>query len=222
MTSSKDLGNLSDRDLLAEARAYEAKLTGNETSLNFGTADSTAIKSANDAFEASLDQWDALQIQEAGLSESKKSGRKNVLTEYRRQRNMAYADTSLTDETLAGFGMPPRDTVKTPSAAPSTAPLGYIDYGKLKHTIYFRDSATPDSEAKPKGMQGCEIWRFIGNQPPASESDFQYVATDSDSPYVAFYQMADAGKKVYYLLRWLSKSGERGEWSETIEATVNG
>ena len=32
----------------------------------------------------------------------------------------------------------------------------------------------------------------------------------------------NAGKKVYYLLRWLSKSGMRGEWSETIEATING
>jgi hypothetical protein len=34
--------------------------------------------------------------------------------------------------------------------------------------------------------------------------------------------MADAGKKVFYLLRWVSNSGETGEWSETIEATVNG
>lgn len=34
--------------------------------------------------------------------------------------------------------------------------------------------------------------------------------------------MADANKKVYYLLRWVSNSGEVGEWSETIEATING
>ena len=207
---------------MAEARAYEAKLNADAASLNFTNVEADLMKTVNNAFETTLDQWDALQIEESGLSESKKSGRKNLLGELRRQRNMLYADTSVAESELASAGIPPRDTVKTASPAPTTAPIGYIDYGKLKHTIYFRDSATPDPEAKPKGMQGCEIWRFIGTSAPASESDFQYVATDSDSPYVAFYTMADAGKKVYYLLRWLSKSGERGEWSETIEATING
>ena len=71
-------------------------------------------------------------------------------------------------------------------------------------------------------MQGCEIWHFIGTSAPTSEKDYSYLATDSDSPYIAFYELADAGKNVFYLLRWLSKSGERGEWSVNIEATING
>ena len=114
------------------------------------------------------------------------------------------------------------DDVKTDSPSPSSAPFGLIEYGKLKHIIHFRDSNTPDSEAKPKGMLGCEIYRHIGNAPPASEADFDFVTLDTGSPYVAFYTMADAGKKVFYQLRWISKSGERGEWSETVEATING
>jgi len=222
MLSSKDLGNLSDRDLLAEARVYEGKLTANPSMLNLTVAEANAVKGFNDGFETALDAWDAVQMDYDGKNQGKNDFRKNVLDELRGQRNVIYADKTVTDAALASAGLPPRDTVKTASPAPTTAPLGSVDYGKLRHTIHFRDSATPDKRAKPKGMQGCEIWRFIGTAPPTSESDYNYVATDTDSPYVAFYTMADAGKKVYYLLRWLSKSGERGEWSETIEATING
>lgn len=222
MYNSNELGKLSDRDLLAEARAYETKLTVNPADLNFTNTDAAEVKSVNDEFETTLDAWDAVELQEAEILESKSNGRKKVLGKLRSHRKTVYADDSISSETLAGYGMPPRDTVKTPSPAPTTAPIGWIDYGKLKHTIHFRDSATPDKKAKPAGMQGCEIWRYIGAAAPTAESDFDYVATDTDSPYIAFFQMADAGKKCFYLLRWISKSGERGEWSEIIEATING
>lgn len=222
MLNSSDLGKLSDRDLLAASRAYESNLTTNAASLNFGATETTAMTTVNDAFEAALDAWDAVQLEEAEKSETKKKTRKDLLIELRNQRNAAYADSSIDESALAAAGMPPRDKVKTPSPSPTTAPIGWIDYGKLKHTIHFRDSATPDSKAKPKGMLGCEIWHSVGEAPPASEEDFSYVATDTNSPYVISYAMKDANKKVYYQLRWVSKSGERGEWSETIEATVNG
>lgn len=222
MYNSEQLGRLSDRDLLAESRAYEAHITANGASLNLETGDADAIKNVNNALETSLDNRDALELQLDGANEAKNTNRKNVLGELRRQRNVLYADASVSDNALASAGLPPRDTVKTDSPKPSTAPVGWIDYGKLKHTIHFRDSATPDRKAKPDGMAGCEVWHFIGESAPTDEKNWDYLATDSNSPYIVFYEAADAGKKVFYQLRWISKSGERGEWSETIEATING
>jgi len=220
--TSNEIGNLSDREALAEMRAYENHIRTESASLNLTVEHADRMKAKNDAFEASLDAWDAVQLEEDAKSQAKKTGRKEAVGEYRVQRNMSYADTSITDRALAAAGFPPRDKVKTASAAPTTAPVGWIDFGRRKHVIYFRDSATPDSEAKPKGVRGCEIHRYIGDAPPASEDDFKWVVTDSDSPYVAFYDMELAGKKVWYMLRWVSNGGETGEWSETIEATVNG
>ena len=222
MYNSKELGDLSDRELLAEARAYEAFLTSSAASLNFTNAQIQSIKDKNDAFEAKLNAWDAAQMAEDGALEEKNDARQETLTELREQRNAAYADAKVTDGALASAGMPPRDTTRTPSPAPSTAPFGYVDYGKLKHIIHFRDSATPDSRAKPKGMRGCEIWHYIGTAAPASEKDFDYLATDTNTPYTANYTMDDANKKVWYLLRWVSNAGEQGEWSDTLEATIYG
>lgn len=222
MLTSNELGNLSDRELLAAARAYEALLTANATGLNLTSAEADAMKNLGNSFENALDDWDEVQISGAAKGAAKNDLRKQILAEWRRQRNAVYADESVSDATLASYGLPPRDKVKTDSPAPTSAPFGQVEYGKLRHTIHFRDSATPDRKAKPKGMMGCEIWRLTGSAAPVSEGDFDYLATDTDSPYVAIYDIPDAGKKVYYILRWLSKSGERGEWSETIEATVNG
>lgn len=222
MYNSNELGALSDRELLAVARQYEAQLGVSAASLGFTPAEELAIKLQNDQFESALDDWDAAQAVFDSKKEAKNDRRKATLAELRDQRNRIYANKNVSDAVLASYNLPPRDTVKTDAPAPSSAPFGLIDYGKLKHTIHFRDAAAPDRKAKPAGMQGCEIWHFIGTAAPLSEKDFSYLATDTNSPYEVTYEMEDAGKKVFYLLRWLSKSGERGEWSETLEATING
>jgi len=126
------------------------------------------------------------------------------------------------DEKLGSVGLDVYDDEPTDANAPTSQPMAWVDYAKLKHTIYFRDSATPLSEAKPKGVKGAEIYRYIGTSAPTSESDYDFLTLDSSSPYVVFYTMEDAGKKAFYMLRWVSTSDEIGEWGITIETTING
>jgi hypothetical protein len=114
------------------------------------------------------------------------------------------------------------DTTSSATPAPNSAPLALIDYGILRHTINFRDAATPDKRAKPAGMLGAEIWSKVGGTAPVTDSDFTMVALDTATPYVVNYPMEDAGKTVWYRLRWVTKSGEKGGWGETVVATVNG
>ena len=224
MLKSNELGNLSDRELLAESRAYEAKITSDAAGLNFTNVEVQAIKTVNDAFEATLDAWDALQLQEAGISQQKTAGRQNLLGEFRGQRNTAYADRTLTDEALAEKGIPPRDKVKTdaPALENTSFPTAWVDTVQLKHIIHFHDVNTPDTTRKPEGVRSCEIYRFIGDSPPPPLEDFDFVADDTNTPYTCNYNSADVGKRVIYRLRWHSKNGEVGTWSQAVEATVNG
>ena len=113
---------------------------------------------------------------------------------------------------------------------PKTGRFSYEIIDRFRNLIYvdWKNAALYQDQA-------CEILRLMANKlsqdcfnksddnaPPASEDDFEFVTHDTASPYVAFYTMADAGKKVYYILRWKSKNGETGEWGETVEATING
>lgn len=223
MSDSKELGNLSDRELLAEMRVYERKLVASGESLNLSEAEIAEITETNDAFSEVLDELNRISAQKASAVQRKKNLRKDLLKKIRAQRLKLYADTNISDSELAGFGLPKRDRTRTPSPNPETAPLVMrIDYTRLRHTIHFCDKETPNRRAKPFGMEGCEIWHYIGDAMPNSEKDFRYVETARKTPLRIDYKMEDAGKKVFYLLRWKSKNGERGGWSETVEATING
>lgn len=93
---------------------------------------------------------------------------------------------------------------------------------RLRHEIRFVDEATPTSRAKPKGVMGCEIWVKVGTTAPADPTEPTFLGLDTASPYVAEYPSTDPGKTAYYMLRWVTTTGEKGPWSETVAATVTG
>lgn len=219
---SRDIARLSDRELLAFARLFNEGHKGDEAAFGLSAAANTAFDNELNTFETKLDDYDATQTAEATALQAKKNTRTSILQALRQKINLVRATLPKKDEKLATVGLDVYDDEPTAANAPTSQPLAWVDYAKLKHTIYFRDSATPLSEAKPKGVKGAEIYRYVGTSAPTSESDYDFLTIDSGSPYVAFYTMEDAGKKVFYQLRWLSNSGEVGEWSETVEATING
>ena len=222
MSDSKDLGNLSDRELLAEIRAYQTKLAVLGESLNFSEAEIAEIVEANEVFSESLDEWDAIRIQKAGIAQKKKTARKNLLKKYRAHRAKIYANRTASDVQIAQFGLPKRDRIRTASPDPETTPVGRVEYLNLKHLIHFRDKETPHRRAKPFGMEGCEVWHYIGETPPDKIEDFRYVETARRTPLSVDYTMENAGKTVFYRLRWKSKNGTKGTWSAIIRATING
>lgn len=218
---ANDLDRLPDSELLAGLTQFNDKTTAAPADYGLTPAKTAAMLTLLGTYETAISDCDTAENEYDSKLAARRDARRNVVAVARSQFKEVRSEPGITDAELEAAGLDLYDTTQTPSPAPTTAPIGWVDYGKLKHTIYFRDSATPDSEAKPEGMLGCEIWRHIGADVPASEDDYQFVTLDTGSPYVAFYTLADAGKKVLYLLRWVSKSGEKGEWSESIEATIN-
>jgi hypothetical protein len=93
---------------------------------------------------------------------------------------------------------------------------------RLAHTISFMDEETPTKKAKPAGVLGAEIWVKIGDTPPADPSELSFLALDTNTPYLAEYTGAQAGKKAHYMLRWVDTRGDKGPWSETARATIAG
>jgi hypothetical protein len=129
-------------------------------------------------------------------------------------------ESALTDADRTTLNLPERSTSRTPAPVPSTKPIGQVDTSKrLEHTIRFTDE--DGSAAKPEGVRGCQIWMKIGS-PATDPSELSYVATDTRSPYVYHFEGKDAGKAVYYWLRWENTRGETGPWSDSVMATIVG
>ena len=57
---------------------------------------------------------------------------------------------------------------------------------------------------------------------PVDPSECTFLALDTASPYVATYAGTDANKMAHYMLRWVTKGGDKGPWSETVSATIGG
>ena len=68
----------------------------------------------------------------------------------------------------------------------------------------------------------CEIMVKIGDPAPVDAGQCVFLALDTASPYVATYEGADANKTAHYMLRWTTRAGDKGPWSETVSATIGG
>ena len=134
-----------------------------------------------------------------------------------------YADipqSILTVEDRNAIGLIERKSTRTTPAPPTTHPIGYINtINRLQHTISFTDE--DGSLAKPKGVRGCQIWCKVG-EPVTDVQELRFIATSSASPYVHKFDIPEAGKTVYYWLRWENTRGKTGPWSAAVNATVNG
>lgn len=218
----KDLYQLSDRDLIAELRVMQSAITGNEAEYGLSIGDSATLSANIDNYEAKVDSLDAKRAEVAEAKGGRDAGRAVTVENAALAMKKIRLHVGNEPAKLGAVNLDSYDTTQSAAPAPATIPLASIDYGILKHTIKFRDAATPNKRGKPAGMLGAEIWAKVGGPAPVSDSDYSMVTLVTASPYVIFYSMGDAGKPVWYRLRWVSKSGKKGGWSETVVGTVNG
>ena len=132
-------------------------------------------------------------------------------------------NTKVTNSDRGRMGLTVKSGTRTPTTAPMTFPVGTIDFSvRLRHTISFIDEATPLSKAKPEGIYGCEVWAKIGGDAPKNASELMNIGTCTRTPFIYSFDGTDAGKTVYYWLRWINTKGQHGPWSSAISAMVMG
>jgi predicted NBD/HSP70 family sugar kinase len=129
-----------------------------------------------------------------------------------------------TDADRATIGIRVRVEGGPPSPTPTTRPLARVESGnRLTHTLRFSDESTPTRKAKPKGVQGAEVWLALAEPnapaPPLGDS-YKFLSVSSRGNLQTDFPSAEAGKTAYYALRWVSTRGEKGPWSEVCAATV--
>ena len=153
------------------------------------------------------------------IVENKDIAKENLMGTLR----LVYADipnSALTVEDRNTLNIAERSTSRTPASVPTTKPIGQIDTSmRLEHTISFTDQ--DGSVAKADGVRGCQIWFKIG-EPAIDPSELSYMTTDTASPFTYQYNGVNAGKAVYYWLRWENTRGETGPWSDVVMATITG
>ncbi len=132
--------------------------------------------------------------------------------------------TGVTDAQKEALGITVRKTTRTPVAVPTTVPsFQRIDTStRAILRLFIVDATTPDSKAKPPGVQGCEIREQVGGTAPVDPETMSLLAIETRMPYRADFEAMDVGKTVFFALRWRNTRGEPGPWSAVQSAVVPG
>ena len=126
------------------------------------------------------------------------------------------ADQGVLDATRAAAGLPVRSSARTPVGYIDTHPVLYrVDQEGLLQRLWFSDSDTPGSKAKPKGAAFCEIRQVIQatNLPaPTDAAAMPYLCSDSKSPHRTDFDAGERGQTAYYAQRWVNTRQVPGPW----------
>jgi hypothetical protein len=166
----------------------------------------------------------AAQARAEGARQEKDEARRTLEAAIRPVTAFVQGFPKTTDADRATIGITVRDAGGTPTSAPTSRPLARVESGqRLTHTLRFTDESTPTRKAKPRGVQGAEVWLALADPntpaPPLGDS-YKFLSLSSRGALQADFPSADAGKTAYYALRWVSTRGEKGPWSEVTSATV--
>jgi len=201
------------------------------TTLGLTTLETSAIATASGDYNDAVSDYQSKVAVVHGAQQTKAAKRKALEEVVRKTVRRIQTSPAMTDAIRAQLGITIADGTRTMTSASAVAaavPITKIGTAnRLQHVIDFRDADHQDKRAKPAGVKGAEIWMKIGAAPAAvvgsaDPEDMRFLALDTATPYVMHFAEADAGKTVYYLLRWIANDGTKGPWGEMVQATIVG
>lgn len=198
-----------DAGLIAAGQLMQDGLA-NPAEYSLTAADATrlsdALAAATAAFAANVTAQAQARANRVGKDEAM-DALEEILSELNRRVQPL---STITDEQRKAIGLPIYDTTPTEAAAPGEIPVVKIDAAQpLRHEIRFSGEQT---RGRPAGVKAIEIYIKIGGTATANVSDYQFLAQDSESPYVKDFAVEDAAKQVHYLFCWVNSNGDRGAW----------
>jgi hypothetical protein len=133
------------------------------------------------------------------------------------------SNKKVTDSDRTRMGLTVKSGTRTAVAVPTSIVEATIDFSVvLQHNLHFYDQYSSGSRAKPDGVHGCEIYIKIDGDAPVDNSEFDYLATCTSTPYLVNFEGNKIGKKIWYRFRWVNTRGEVGPWSTVYGAIVAG
>lgn len=204
-------------ELAAFVENLYAKVSAAPGNYGLTAADMTALDTMKSAFKTVLGDYDEKRIA-SGVARILKDDTKDALeVMVRAFVKTIQANPTTTNEMRGGLQINIPDTTHTPIPAPDELPVVAIDtLVPQRHRIVFSGET---SRAKPKGVRALEIWMKLGGDATGNEADYQFLAQDTDSPYIKQFVAADSGKQAHYLFCWVNSKGDRGPW-KMASATV--
>jgi hypothetical protein len=129
-------------------------------------------------------------------------------------------NTRLNEDQRLELGLTDYDASHTPPSALHSWPVAVITPvgpGLLRMDCH--DSET-GKKAKPYHVHGYEIRKGILPEPPKSVEEIQHSEFATRTPCFLEFDQSLRGQTVYFCLRWEDTRGQKGPWSEILNAII--
>jgi len=195
----------------------------NATALKIAVDDATELTGLQGIWATDYAGWVAAKDAAASAVLRKDARRKNAETFVRKIVRQLQASPDVPDETRRLLGITVRDTTPTTVGAPTSRPVLQADTrdpGRI--TVSFTDEGTPTKKAKPAGVVACLLQYKLGGTAPVADADWQFLAVDSATPYLAVFDSAAAGTALWLRGAWMNTHQEKGPFSSVLATRVPG
>ncbi|MDR2120512.1 MAG: hypothetical protein LBP64_06525 [Tannerella sp.] len=126
----------------------------------------------------------------------------------------------VTDKDRDNLGIPIHRTGRRTISAPATYPVCTIDTSLIRFLIiHFRDVES-SGKGKPFGVYGAEIRWGFSDAPVVDVAALPHSAFDTRTPFKLGFRGDERGHTVWFSLRWLSRRGKGGPWSQIYSAII--
>src|SRR5206468_714023 len=110
---------------------------------------------------------------------------------------------------------------RTPVAAPTTRPvLAIANIASRTLTIRISDEATPTRRAKPPGVDGADVYSFIGTTPPGDLSAWTYKGLARNGEFNVPYNAGDVAQIAHLRAVWKNTRGVSGPIGDEVTGSI--
>jgi hypothetical protein len=126
----------------------------------------------------------------------------------------------VTEEDRINMELPLHKQHRTPVPVPLSYPAFKTDLSVIRFvTIHFHNiDGKPKS--RPLGSRGAEIRWAVLDSPPSSVDDLGNVSFATRTPHSLEFTEQLRNKMVYICLRWETRKGDKGPWSEIVKSVI--
>jgi hypothetical protein len=126
----------------------------------------------------------------------------------------------ITDQERVEAGIRVSGGERRPDTKPEGIPEAVADSSVIRVlTIRFKPAGSL-SRAKPGGVHGAELRWAVLDAPPADETDLTNSDFATASPFTLSFHESQRGKRVYFCLRWESRTNIKGDFGEIYSAVI--
>lgn len=212
-----------EAELVTWAVNFDTLVTAAPATYGLVAADAASIHTYVAAFTAAYTLASDPVTRTLGTVADKDAKKAAMLAVLRSYSQRIKLNAGVADIDKANLGIPVGNAPPAPVPPPATYPLVSLAIpAALQIECRIRDSATPDSAAKPGGAIGAQVFVSTAATPPNDATTWKFAGFATRRSFVIDFDNADATKIAHVIMRWQNRRGQAGPWSAVRDMTIVG